>query len=123
MVGFSAALINEVSKPFDIVALWVSFIVGMLASGVAVGAFDGLLRVQAITGQTLWRQLAVAPFAYLAAYSLVIVGALLNRWVSVISCVRADIDHFLNHCSSSLSINASHPLLCRLSAVCAAAIA
>ena len=35
---------------------------------------------QAITGQTLWRQLAAAPFAYLVAYSLVIVGALLNRF-------------------------------------------
>lgn len=54
---------------------------GTLASGVSVGVFDGLLCVQAITGQTLWRQLAVAPFAYLAAYSLVFVGALLNRWV------------------------------------------
>ncbi len=39
-------------------------------------------RLQAITGQTLWRQLAAAPFAYLVAYSLVVVGALLNRCVT-----------------------------------------
>ena len=44
--------------------------------------------MQAITGQTLWRQLAAAPFAYLFAYSLVIVGALLNRCAASLRAAR-----------------------------------
>lgn len=61
--------------------------------------------VQAITGQTLWRQLAAAPFAYLVAYSLVIVGALLNRCSSVFGCLCAIA---LNLCGQCLVMCHSH---------------
>jgi len=51
----------------------------LLNGRMAMVGFSAALINEAITGQTLWRQLAAAPFAYLAAYSLVIVGAVLNR--------------------------------------------
>jgi len=76
MVGFSAAIINEVSVEWLRTCCLNSF----------DKQDDQLVEtgrcLQAITGQTLWRQLAAAPFAYLVAYSLVVVGALLNRCVT-----------------------------------------
>ncbi|KAK9825834.1 hypothetical protein WJX81_000685 [Elliptochloris bilobata] len=51
----------------------------LLNGRMAMVGFSAAIINEAITGQTLWRQLALAPFAYLTAYSLVIVGALLNR--------------------------------------------
>ena len=100
MVGFSAAVINEVSHGLLVTislihcctALWhpcsyrhhsvhLSSWHAASAAQLQASTWSITTRIllQAITGQTLWRQLAAAPFAYLVAYSLVIVGALLNR--------------------------------------------